>query len=286
MSAAGGPGLTAGERWAREQLAALLRRRFTPAAVAGFLAASVRRSAEIRRARPALARQALRWDAAGAAAWSALAVAGAEPFRRRHRLGLAWWAACALMLDWHLGMVETTDGRPRPLGAADGLTLLRAWLVPVALDTPGPAVCAVAAASDVLDGRLARRSAPTRAGRELEGLVDACFGAAALRGAVGRGWIAPAAAGAELARIAGGFAYAVAVYLAAADRPDPAVLRAARATTPVRAAALVAAGLGHRRLAGTLLAAGSAWSLAATLKGVRPLERRRLKLNGVRPPLS
>ena len=45
---------------------------------------------------------------------------------------------------------------------------------------------AAGAISDVLDGVLARRSGPTRAGRDLEGLVDACFGAAALRGALRR----------------------------------------------------------------------------------------------------
>ena len=55
--------------------------------------------------------------ALGAAAWIALALAGVQPFRRRLGPGLAWWAATAAMVDWHLGMVETADGRPRSLSS-------------------------------------------------------------------------------------------------------------------------------------------------------------------------
>ena len=166
--------LTEGERWARTELERLIDRRFSPAAVAGFLAASFRRSADIRRARPELARQARRWTAIGAAAWLL------PPFRARARAGLAWWALVSLMLDWHLGMVET-----------------------------------------------------------------------------------PAAVGAELARLGAGLGYALVVYFGRAEAPDARVTRAARLTTPVRAAGLIAAGLGRRRLASALLAAGSAWSIAS-----------------------
>ena len=87
------------------------------------------------------------------------------------------------MLDWHIGMLESEDGRPRNLGAADACTLVRVWLVPAAADTPQPWMCALAFASDGLDGRLARASVPTRLGRDLEGLADAAFAVAALRGA-------------------------------------------------------------------------------------------------------
>jgi len=118
---------------------------------------------------------------AGGAAWVVLALSGAEPFRRGVRGGLAWWGATALMVDWHLGMVESEDGRPRALGPADALTLARAWLVPVAAHAPTPLVCLAAGASDVLDGHLARADEPTRIGRDLEGLVDAAFAVAALR---------------------------------------------------------------------------------------------------------
>jgi hypothetical protein len=247
--------MTEGEEWAREQLELLLRARFTPAAIARFLAASFRRSAQVRRARPALARQAWAWLGLGALPWLA---AG-----RRGVRGLAWWAAVALMLDWHLGMMETEEGRPRPLAAADALTLLRAWLVPVAARGPTPAICGLAAVTDALDGPLARRVGPTRAGRDLEGLVDASFGIAALRGARRRGWLGRRAVGAELLRLSAGVAYALLVYFGRARPPDPALVRAARATTPVRVGGLVAAGAGRRRLGEALLIGGSAASVAA-----------------------
>ena len=104
--------LTEGERWARTELERLIDRRFSPAAVAGFLAASFRRSADIRRARPELARQARRWMAIGAAAWLL------PPFRARARAGLAWWPLVSLMLDWHRG--RAAGARPlRPAAAHD-----------------------------------------------------------------------------------------------------------------------------------------------------------------------
>ena len=255
-------GLTEGERWTREQLQALLARRFTPAAVERFLSDSWRRSAAVRRERPALARRAHRWSVAGAVAWLALAAAAVEPFRRRLRAGLTWWAATALMLDWHLGMIETADGRPRNLEAADALTLARAWLVPVAFDSPTPLVCAVAVATDTLDGPLARRAEPTRAGRDLEGLVDACFAAAGLRGALTRGWLPPVVVGAELLRLGTGLVYAVAVYFGRARAPRPQLLRAARAATAVRAAGLALAGTSHRRTAAFFVGIGWVMSVA------------------------
>jgi hypothetical protein len=243
--------LTDGERWAREELERL---RFTPTGVARFLLASWRRSAQVRRERPELARRAWSWMALGGVLYLA------APVRPRPALG--WWAATALMLDWHLGMVETEDGRPRNLGAADALTLARAWLVPVALDAPTPLVCLVAAATDTLDGPAARRAGPTRAGRDLEGLVDACFAAAALRGARRRGWLGRAPVAGELARIGAGFAYAVGVWFGRAQPPPAALLHAARWSTALRVAGLVTAGRGRRRLADALLLAGSGLSLA------------------------
>ncbi len=264
--------LTEGERWARDQLAALLGARFSPPAIGHFLVASQRRANEVRSARPELGRQAWGWIAVGAGAWLGLAAVGAQPFRRRVRGGLAWWAACAVMLDWHLGMVETVDGRPRPLGAADALTLTRAWLVPVALDSPTPLVCAVAGATDVLDGRFARAVQPTRIGRDLEGLVDTCFGAAALRAALREKRISRAVVLGELARLGAGFGYALSVYFAQAEAPDPRVTRAARVTTPVRVAGLIAAGLGRRRLAGALVGGGALWSVAALAAALRSAE--------------
>jgi hypothetical protein len=263
------PPLTEGELWARRELQELLDARLNPIAFGRFLWRSWQRSAEVRRARPELARRAYGWMLAGAALWVALAAGGAEPFRRRLRGGLAWWAATALMLDWHLGMLESDDGQPRNLAAADALTLARAWLVPVALDSPTPLVCGAAAATDVLDGVLARRAGPTRAGRDLEGLVDACFGASALVGARRRGWIGRPSVAAELARLGAGFGYALYVYFGRATAPDPAVTRAARITTPVRAAGLIAAGAGRRRLADALVGGGSLGSVAAIAGALR-----------------
>jgi hypothetical protein len=88
--------------------------------------------------------------------WS---VAKPRPIR-----GSAW--------HWHMGMFETEDGLPRPLGHADALTLSRAWLVPAIADDLDPRLLAIAIATDALDGIAARATEPTRAGRDLEGLVD------------------------------------------------------------------------------------------------------------------
>jgi len=255
--------LTEGERWTREQLEALLARRFSPPAVAAFLAASQRRAGTVRRARPALARRSRRWMAAGAAAYALPALGGAPLLRRSARAAAGWWAVTSLMLDWHLGMVETEDGRPRNLGPADAATLVRVWLVPLAADTPHPGFAAAAFASDVLDGCLARAGEPTRIGRDLEGLADSAFAAAALRGAVRRGWVAPVVVWGEVARLGAGFAYGLWIYFARAERPDPGVTRAARVTTPVRAAGLVAAGTGRPRAAAALLGGGALGSMVA-----------------------
>jgi hypothetical protein len=264
------PALTTGERWAREQLELLRAAGFTPRATARFLAASQRRANEQRAARPATARRMRAWIGVGAAAWAALALARREPFAQRTRGFVVWWALTWLMLDWHIGMLETDEGAPRNLGRADACTLARVWLVPAAAGAPRPWICAVALASDGLDGMLARRDGPTRLGRDLEGLADAAFATAALRGAVRQGWLGRRAAGAELARVALGVGYAAAVWFGRAAAPEPRVLHAARAATPIRAAGLVAAGLGRRRLAGRLVSGGALCSALATAAAVRP----------------
>jgi phosphatidylglycerophosphate synthase len=208
------------------------------------------------------------WIAVGAAGWAALTLARREPFARRAPAFAAWWTLTWLMLDRHIGMLESEDGQPRNLGPADACTLVRVWLVPAAADTPQPWMCALAFASDALDGRLARASVPTRLGRDLEGLADAAFAVAALRGASRRAWLGRAPAGAELVRIAMGVGYATLHWFGAARAPDSRVLHAARMTTPIRASGLVAAGLGHRRLGGALVSAGAVWSGVATAAAV------------------
>ena len=213
------------------------------------------------------------WIAAGAAAHAALALARREPFAGRTRSFAIWWALTWLMLDWHIGMIETEDGAPRNLGAADACTLLRVWLVPPAAAAPRPWICALALASDGLDGALARRTGPTRLGRDLEGLADVAFAIAALRGAVRQGWLGRGAARAELARIAVGIGYAGAIWLGRARAPEARVLHAARAATPLRVAGLVAAGSGRRRLADGLVTGGAACSALATAAAMRTPRR-------------
>ncbi len=280
--------MTEGERWARDALAELRAARFTPAAIARFLGASHRRAAATRAARPALARQARAWSAVGAAAWAAPAALGVEPLRRRVVPGLTWWGLTALMLDWHLGMVETEEGEPRPLGAPDALTLSRAWLVPLAAERPGPLVCCAGFASDGLDGALARRTRTTRAGRDLEGVADVAFAAAALRGALRSGGLSRGPAAIEGTRMLSGVVLGWASYLGAGRPPDAALRHAARATTPVRMAGMVAAGLGRRRAADVLVTAGAVvgWravarvttthAVRAVREGCRSTERRRV----------
>jgi hypothetical protein len=276
------PSRTQGELWARAELDCLRVRRFSPRALVRFLAASQRRANEIRRSRPKLARQEARWALAGAAAWLALAGLRIDPFRLSARRGLAGWAATMLMLDWHLGMVETADGRPRPLAAADAATLLRAWLVPAVAERPAPALCVIGFATDVLDGRLARASEPTRLGRDLEGLVDAAFTAAVLRGCRRQDLLSRPAVLTELARIAVGATYGTAAYFTTSRAPGRRVLAAGRATAPLRAAGALAAVAGRRRLGGALLVSGSVAGIATLGMSARRTPGQR----AVRPPAS
>jgi phosphatidylglycerophosphate synthase len=166
------------------------------------------------------------------------------------------------MLDWHLGMLETPDGRARNLGPADAATLLRAWLVPAVAERPSPGICALGFATDLLDGQLARATRPTRLGRDLEGLVDFAFAVAALRGARRHRRLGRVAVAAETMRLGAGFAYALLAYFAHAAPPDARVLRAARILAPVRTAGLIVACSGRRRIGEGMLVAGCAASVA------------------------
>ncbi|MBA3263315.1 MAG: CDP-alcohol phosphatidyltransferase family protein, partial [Thermoleophilaceae bacterium] len=95
--------------------------------------------------------------------------------------GLAWWLTVWQMLDWHLGMAEGGDGRPRArLSPADAVTLARFWLVPalpaVARDAALlPAVVVLGGVTDWLDGAVARRHGRTRLGRDLDTTADLAF---------------------------------------------------------------------------------------------------------------
>ncbi len=240
-------GLTAGEAWAADALERLRAQRFAPSAQHAFLKASYARAEDVRAARPGLVCQARRWELVGACATGAL-LAIRRPFSPRFALvATGWWGSVSAMLEWHLGMVESEQGVPQLLGRADALTLARAWAVPVLLDRPHPAVIVLAGASDALDGRLARAGTPTRAGRDLEGLVDAVATVAATAGLVRVGKLSRRSAGLEAARVLTGTAYATVTYFARARRPGPGTPRAARMTTPVRVGGLALASAGRDR---------------------------------------
>jgi phosphatidylglycerophosphate synthase len=172
--------LTEGERWTADVLLELRRAGYSPSAWRRFLRRSLERANATRAQRPQLARQARLWGAAGALAWllACRASRGMRNFRLRPTVGLAWWLLVWRMLDWHLGMAEGGDGRPRrQLSAADGVSLVRFWLVPVLpaarYSRAGlPAVILAGGMTDWLDGALARRDGRTRLGRDLDTTAD------------------------------------------------------------------------------------------------------------------
>lgn len=256
-----------GELWTRARLARLRDCGWRPRALLDFLWAAQTRANLTRRQRPALARQEARWILGGAAGWLVLArlLPRSQIARARDR-GLVWWAGCGVMLDWHLGMLETPEGRAVRLGAADGLTLMRAWLVPAIADRAEPTLLLLGALSDLADGRVARATRCTRLGRDLEGVVDACFFWAALRGAVRDGRLSPGPAAVERMRLLAGATYSATVYFAAGRAPDLAVRRSGRAAAPVRLAGLVAGSLGLRALGDRLLLTGTLIATASELR--------------------
>ena len=253
--------LTDGERWTAEALDELRRARFRPRAWRRFLARSLARSGDTRRAQPRLARQAQRWGVAGALAWLALCRATGPPgtVRPRPALGLAWWLAAWQMLDWHLGMAEGGDGRTRArLSAADAVTMTRFWLVPVVPAVAGsrvglPVVILAAGATDWLDGRLALRHGRTRLGRDLDTTADLAFLAAAALTARGAGRITPLGFQALAARQAAGVGIASLAVLGRARRP---AIRARPWGALPRIAGLAASSAGLTRTGTSLLVIG------------------------------
>jgi hypothetical protein len=245
----GDPPPTEGERWSRELLDALRERRFTAAAWRDFMGDALGRSRAIRARRPDVVRQSRRWGAAGLAA--------AAPFGAR---ATAWWALWWALIDWHLGMIETADGEPRPLRAHDALTLARLWAAPVARRHPEPWIVAAALASDVADGALARRAGPTRLGRDLDSAADTLFLDQLLRGAIERRGLDPSLLRLERARLALGAAVVLAAYFGRSAAPTPVGHRelaaalagagalAAAADRPAAAERLLGAAIGYRAL--------------------------------------
>lgn len=112
------------------------------------------------------------WGAAAALGRPGLALAG-----------VAWHLSLAVMVDWHLGMLERRDGSAlEGLGRANAITLVRAAAIPAlfALDESGLLLgLVVLAGLDVLDGVVARRlDERTRLGAWLDGSTDTLVGLA------------------------------------------------------------------------------------------------------------
>lgn len=234
--------MTTGEQWAAGELDALRADRFHPRAWRRFLSASFARSAEARQARPDLVRQARIWSAAGLGAGLAICATSRLPAPRPSRFAL-WWLATVTMLDWHLGMLEGPDGEPRErLCAADALTLTRISLVPFLAAHADPdrasapaftGMLALAGCSDMLDGVLARRSGPTRLGRDLDTVADALTSAAAAHAARRAGWLPAGAARLATVRSALPVAIVTATYFRTGRRPARHAFGATRRLAPV-----------------------------------------------------
>ncbi|MDQ6938461.1 MAG: CDP-alcohol phosphatidyltransferase family protein, partial [Actinomycetota bacterium] len=243
-----------GEQWAAAQLTALRSSGYDAAAWGGFLEASYRRAAETRRQRRALSHQAVRWTLGGALATAALRWTTVHRGARAPspRVLASWWLTQALMMDWHLGMVQGLDGASRErLSVADALTLSRAAVAPFAACAPPDAVLFLAllgfaGATDLLDGRFARRHGPTRFGRDFDPLADLAFRAAAVHGARRAGWLSPGPAWALAARQALLVFGAAWSWFGHSQRPPMDPARLARWDAPPLIAGLALAALDHR----------------------------------------
>jgi phosphatidylglycerophosphate synthase len=260
--AAGGAGgsaraLTEGERWSRELLDRLRSERFTPGAWRRFFGDGFERARRTRGRRPRLVGQSRAWGRAGLAA--------ALPFGPRVAASWAlWWA----MVDWHLGMVETADGRERQLAAADALTLARLWAAPLVRRHPETWLVGAGMATDLLDGMLARRAGPTRLGRDFDSTADTVFLDAALRGAVERHGLDPRLLTLERARLLVGTAVTFGSYFGASE-PAPIQQNRGLAAVLAAAGALLAVS-GRARLAEPLLGAAIGYRTLTRLRARAP----------------
>jgi hypothetical protein len=115
--------MTTGEQWAAAELHKLRAGRYRPDAWRHFFSSAFRRATETRQARPALARQARIWSAAGLSTGIAACASRRFPAPRASRFAL-WWLATAAMLDWHLGMVEGPAGENRDQSCSPGSSQL------------------------------------------------------------------------------------------------------------------------------------------------------------------
>jgi phosphatidylglycerophosphate synthase len=203
------PAGAAASRAATDALLSGLRAgRWRPNAWAWFLAAATRRSLAQAVAHPRAAAEVT-------VLHLAVHAAGGRPAGR-------WTAGCWALAVTHLGLL----GERRSIGVANAVTLLRANLPVLAA---GRWLGAVAVASDLLDGCIARRChSETAFGYHADSLADAAFwtwyglhgeSSRAVRLAVIAAWAVPVAAVTAASIARGGMI----------DPPRPAVLRPAAA---------------------------------------------------------
>ncbi|HET8605466.1 MAG TPA: CDP-alcohol phosphatidyltransferase family protein [Gaiellaceae bacterium] len=245
--------------WTEEVLAELRAARYAPLAWVRLLRRSFIRAAEVRRQRRREHRQTLLLALAGLAAWAAVALAG-RPWLAL--AGAAWWALVALIVDWHLGMLD----EQRRLGVANVLTIARAGTVPALLVLPPLALATVlvpAGVLDGLDGPVARaRGETTRLGRWLDGSVDGLVLGAAAIGAARAGLLPDWAVALVLARHGLQWLVVAAAYLVRARPPALDALVSGKLPGLVLFAGLALAAL-HVSGAAALVAAGALGGLGA-----------------------
>ena len=251
-----------GERRTVEALVELRHAGYRPRAWVRFVDGSLDRSRATRRDRPVLARQGRRWGVCGAAAWFVVwrCSRGRRAFQLRLGPGLIWWGLIWQMLDWHLGMVEGSDGGCRDgLSPADAVTLCRFWLVPalpsLARSTRWlPVAIAIGGVTDWLDGALARRRGCTRLGRDLDTTADLAFLTAAVVSARAAGTLSRLGFWALCARHGIGLGWALASVFGRARRP---AIHARRWGAVLRVGGLALCVAGRGRTGSLVLVTGS-----------------------------
>jgi phosphatidylglycerophosphate synthase len=267
--------MTGGETWTRERLAELRAAHYRPDAWRTFLARSFARAATTRAIRTREHRQLLTLAALGGAAWAVLATLG-WPWLAL--AGAAWLAALLLMVDWHLGMLESDAGRPlQGLGAANLVSLLRGAVAPALLAAPPTALLTLllgAGLSDAIDGPLARtRGQASRLGRFLDPGLDAFVLGAAAVDSARLGLLPWWAASLALARYAGQWAGLAVAYFARIEVPRPTGFVPWKLPGPLVFSGLMLA-CAHLAMAPTVVAAGALAGLATltatAVRSIRP----------------
>jgi phosphatidylglycerophosphate synthase len=114
-------------------------------------------------------------------------------------------------------------------------------------------------ASDLVDGRLARRSGETRLGRDLDRTADIAFFGAAAVAAARAGWMSSAAAVALVLRYGAAFGFSCLHYF---RRGMPPAVASDRWASPLVVLGLLAAAAGLRHTAAAAVTAGAVLPLA------------------------